>query len=328
MTTSSPCLVDIIIPTRNRGALVDTTITSIRACYGVNWQLWVLDQSDDDRTEQCVLRHCAEDDRIHYVRTASRGISAARNAGCARCTAPLILFTDDDCRVEPAWAMMMAAELVKPAIWAVFGRVLPETLTELNQAVVVASGGILATKVSTERRLYVRSRLDLSFGHGASMGVRREVLQRIGGFDELLGVGAPLRSWEDRDFGYRIIRAGGQIVYTPAAVIYHRQWRDWDAVRNAFRQYGLGAGAATGKYMRCGDLVGAALLAEWIIGQGGRQALSSILKWRSLAKLRVALGQFVYPWYGLLLSFRYPIDRRHCCYRSSEAIDHVDLLQP
>ncbi|NCC34089.1 MAG: glycosyltransferase [Chloroflexia bacterium] len=310
---SSPS-VDIVIPTRGRGALITTTIASIRTLRDVNFTLWVIDQSDDDSTERTVQRHAAEDPRINYVRSSTRGASTARNLGVSFGQAPFILFTDDDCYVHPAWASAMLAALRKPAIWAVFGRVLPAT--HGGEDATMLRGGTVAIKPVQAAQVYRDNRLDLSFGHGASMGLRRERMVQLGGFDELLGAGGPLHSWEDRDVGYRILAAGGQIAYTPAALIYHRQWRDWDAIREVFRGYAIGAGASASKYVRCGDPIGFAILAEWIFSQGLRQAASAMLKWRSWPKLQVALEQFVYPWYGFVQGFRYPVDRTHCLYQA------------
>ncbi|EFO81431.1 glycosyl transferase family protein [Oscillochloris trichoides DG-6] len=306
--------IDIIIPTRNRGHLIDVTLASIRASVGVTFNLWVIDQSDDDCTERAVAPHAAVDSRVHYIPTHTRGISAARNVGVSMSHAPYILFTDDDCRVDPGWAAAMITELLHPMVWAVFGRILPETEVDLPTHPAL-QGVALATKMSGSRVVYARNRFNLGFGHGASMGVRREVLEYLGGFDDLLGVGAILRSWEDRDLGFRILSAGGQIVYTPSALLYHRQWRDWHGISRAYADYGIGAGATAAKFLRYGDLGGAVLLFEWLVSQGLRQALSGVFKWHSPHKIRIGLGQLYYPWVGLWRSLRYPLSHRHRVYR-------------
>lgn len=149
------------------------------------------------------------------------------------------------------------------------------------------------------------------------MGLRRTCFDDLGGFDELLGAGAPLRSWPERDLGYRILRRGGRIVYTPAALVHYRHWRGWDEVRSTYRNYAIGAGAATGKYLRCGDWAGLYLLVEWLAGQGVRQVVSGVLKWRSGQKIQVGLLQLIYPWVGLIQGWRYPVDRERVLYRRS-----------
>lgn len=306
-------VVDIIVPTRNRADLIGPALHSLRACTGVNLKIWVIDQSDDDATAAVVASQAVVDQRVQHIASSLRGISTSRNLGIKLGKAPYILFTDDDCRVDPSWAAAMAAALADERIEMAFGRILAEHSDEPTVGV-VTRGISLATKTSLTPALYQGNRFNLSFGHGASMGLRREVWERLGGFDEALGVGGPLRSWEDRDFGYRMLLAGGRIAYVPQAVLYHRQWRNWQAVWHAYRDYGFGMGAAAGKYLRSGDLGGLVLLFEWITSQGLRQVFSGLLKWQSWQKTIIGLQQLVFPWYGLLMGLRYSVDRKRCVY--------------
>lgn len=245
--------------------------------------IWVVDQSDGDATAHAVRPFCRQDARVRYICTATRGISSARNLGARLGVAPYVLFTNDDCRVAPGWAAALATELAEEDVRAAFGRLLPEwrgaAPTERW-----ATALPLAVKRSEAREVYAGDPRRLGFGHGASMGVRRERLEALGGFDEALGAGGPLRSWEDRDLGHRILYAGGQIVYTPRALTYHQQRHRPAEIYAAFYNYGIGAGATTAKYLRCGDMVGAAILGDWLAGQGLRQALSGLVKWRCWPK--------------------------------------------
>lgn len=310
-------VVDLVIPTRNRPDLIGTALASALRSEAVELTIWVIDQSDDDRTRQVVAAVAARDLRVHYQSAPPRGISAARNLGLRLGKAPYILFTDDDCRVEPDWAQAMVAAFTTPQIWAVFGRILPDHTTPQHPTDRLP-GLDLATKLSLTPMLYQHNRFNLSFGHGASMGIRRTAWEHLGGFDEALGVGGPLRSWEDRDFGYRILAAGYQIAYTPDALLYHHQWRSWPDVRRAWHNYAIGTGAAAGKYLRYGDLGGLILLGEWFLSQGLRQLLSGVIKWRSWPKTFSGLQQLTVPWYGLLISLRMPLSRTYRVYDRSE----------
>ena len=305
---------DIIIPTRGRGALIEETIASIRASEHRAFTLWVIDQSDDDATEQTVTPHEQADSRIKYLRIKPRGSSAARNSGAALGDAPFILFTDDDCRVAPDWLATMMRELCDSKTWAVFGRIVPDPVGQTHDQD-KASGIWLALKDSPTREEFAGNRFNLGFGHGASMGFRRDAYKRLGGFDELLGVGARFRSWPERDFGYRILKRGGHIVYTPDALVYHRHWRAWGDVHQTLRNYAIGTGAAVGKYVRCGDWRAWFLLFEWILDQGVRQMISGVLKWRSWQKIQAGWVQVIYPWVGLVTSWRVPIDCDRVLYR-------------
>jgi GT2 family glycosyltransferase len=299
--------------------LVGVAIESIRHCGDVNFNLWVVDQSDDDATEAVVSPHSRADQRVRYLRSQSRGSNLARDEGLTAGNAPYILFTDDDCRVDPGWASAMVSELVHRETSAVFGRIIPEDefRPDLPPDQVVSPALRLAAKDSPRRQEFAGNRFRLNFGHGANMGLRRDAYEAVGGFDLLLGCGAPLRAWPERDLGYRILSRGGRIVYTPDAVVHHRQWRDWNEVRRTFLNYAFGTGAVAGKYLRSGDWGGAYVLVEWLLDQGARQVASGILKWRSRQKIEVGLLQLIYPWVGLLHSLRYQVDRESLLYEAN-----------
>jgi GT2 family glycosyltransferase len=313
-------LVDIVIPTRGRGALIDAAIQSIRECSDPDFNLWVVDQSEDDATEAAVSAHCRADRRVRYLRSQSRGSNLARDEGITAGDAPYILFTDDDCRVEPGWVTAMRSELRHQETSAVFGRVIPEEelASDVRPEQAVSPALRLAVKDFPARQEFAGNRFRLDFGHGANMGVRRDAYQAVGGFDLLLGCGGPLRAWPERDIGYRILSRGGRIVYTPKSVVHHRQWRDWKEVRRTFLNYAFGTGAVAGKYLRAGDWGGAYLLVEWLLDQGARQVASGILKWHSLQKIEVGMLQLIYPWVGLLHSLRYRVDRETLVYREPD----------
>jgi 2-polyprenyl-3-methyl-5-hydroxy-6-metoxy-1,4-benzoquinol methylase/GT2 family glycosyltransferase len=315
--------VDIVIPTRGRGALVGVTIDSIcQSRYG-DFKLWIVDQSEDGATEAAVTPHCRADSRVRYVRSRSCGSNQARVEGVAAGHAPYILFTDDDCRVDPGWVAAMTTELSDQEHSAVFGRVIPDQEFEAEQtdgARAVSPAIRLAVKDHPRRQEFAGNRFRLDFGHGANMGLRRDAYQAIGGFDRLLGCGGPLRAWPERDLGYRILSRGGRIIYTPEAVVHHRHWRDWKEVRQTVRNYGFGTGAVAGKYLRSGDWGGAYLMGEWIVDQGARQILSGVLKWRSWQKIEAGLMQLVYPWVGLCHSLRYPVNRDRLLYEDRAGV--------
>ncbi|MEM7800986.1 MAG: glycosyltransferase [Chloroflexota bacterium] len=315
MHTLTQPLVDVIIPTRNRGALIDLTINSILRSHHSNFVLWIVDQSENDETKKVVEIHQIADDRVHYIHSDSRGSSRARNLGIAAGNAPYVLFTDDDCRIHPDWISSTLTEMngISGAHWGVFCRVEDEEPffnPQLAEGHVPVHQSLkLASKVNDQPQIFQHNRFNLGFGHGAAMGFRRDVLERLNGFDELLSNGAELRSWPERDIGYRILAAGGSIRYTPHAIVYHRDWRSWPKVRKSLKNYGFGTGAAVGKYIRCGDWQAAYLLIQWVADQGFRALVSGIFKWRSHQKMTAGLFQIIYPWVGLITSLRYAVDK-------------------
>ena len=306
--------VDIVISTYKRGSRILPTINSIRASSHPHFTLWILDQSEDCQTEEAVAPILANDQRLRYLRMPLRGISATRNAGAALGTAPYILFTNDDCVVAKRWVEAMVCELRNPKNCLAFGRVLAGPLQSTDLPFSIGSQMVLALKESTVREVYRHDRFNLGFGHGHNMGARRDAFSRLGGFDEKLGAGTPFASWDDLDIGYRILRRGGQLVYTPEALLYHCHWLNWQGVQASYRNYGIGAGAAAAKYIRSGDPEARKILVRWFFDHGLRQILSGMFKRRSLDRIRVGFSQLYYPWLGIAASLPYAIDRRTTVY--------------
>ncbi len=302
---------DIIISTFQRGWQIEPTIISVRKSSYADFTLWVLDQSHDDATERCLAPHVAQDPRIRYLRLPERGIAATRNSGAALGDAPYLLFINDDCLADITWVAAMVAELRRDEGWLVFGRVLAGPR---QCAADVGKQTVLALKEWPLREVYRGNRREIGFGHGHNMAVRRASFTQLGGFDELLGTGAPFCAWDDLDLGYRALASGGAIVYTPAALVYHAHWIGWEGVRGSYRRYGLGAGAAAAKYVRGGDFLAVLLLLDWMLDKGLRQVLSGLLKRRSSQRVRVGLSQLFYPLLGVAASLRYPVNRRAMLY--------------
>lgn len=315
--------VDIIISTYNRGDSIDQTIASIRASGHRRFTLWVLDQSDDARTERCVARHAEADPRVRYVRAPLRGLCATRNAGSRLGSAPYILFTNDDVRVDAGWVGALVRDMAQNRAWCAFGRVLPGGVApEL-----VHSTTVLGLKTSLRHETYGPGSMNLGFGHGHNMAVARQRFEQLGGFDELLGAGSPLGAWDERDFGYRVLLHGGTITYTPEALAFHHHAQDSRGVWQSFRNYGAGTGAAVGKYLRCGKFAALYLLFEWMFSQGVRQIVSGVVRRQGLGKVRAGFEQLYFPIVGLIRSLRYAVDRETLMYRPPQLVADAQPVQ-
>jgi hypothetical protein len=79
----------------------------------------------DDPLPGLIAAHRA----VRVARATRPGISAARNAGLAAATGEVIVFTDDDVRVDPQWLRALGRRFaVSPELDAVTGLILPEEL--------------------------------------------------------------------------------------------------------------------------------------------------------------------------------------------------------
>lgn len=307
---AAPCRglrVAVVVPTRNRAALIRETLEALLALDYAGLTILVVDQSTDGATADAVRAVAGRDSCVRLLTTRTVGSSAARNLGARTSDAEVIAYTDDDCIVSPNWLGALVAEFADPGVAAVYGRLLPHGATR-------RTGREVGYKPSLRRVEYTRQTPPWHIGHGGNMAFRRADLLAIGGFDPLLGAGGLFGAAEDSDIAYRLLATGRRIVYSPDALAYHKHWKDWSAQRAMERAYGIGVGAQFAKYARCADLYGLRLLGVWVWQLGVRRTGAGLLKWRSTKTMYLGYCQMVYPWVGIWRSLRHRIDRRTTVY--------------
>jgi GT2 family glycosyltransferase len=240
-----PLSISVNIPTRNRPAHAAECVATVLATSGFD-EVIVVDQSDGTGTEEALSK--IHDPRLHYVRTATRGVTLARNIAIELSAGAIIACTDDDCRVAPDWASSIAAIFAgDPDIAVVCGRVrVPE---ELQQ-----SGYTLGFEPRVREWKGRYPSLDNDWGITANMAIRRDVFARVGAFDPMLGAGAPLRSGGEPDFIFRVLRAGLKVVNAREVVVDHLGVRaPGEAAQKLILGYAAGTAAAIYKHVRLGD---------------------------------------------------------------------------
>lgn len=251
-----PLPASVIICTRDRPDQLARCLLSLKNQTLAPTEIIVVDNASvDDRTRSVALEA-----GVRYVREDKPGLDIARNSGAAAASCPIVVYTDDDTVPHPSWLQRMAAAFDEPAIWAVTGQVLPAELETAAQAVFEKAWGL---GKGYERRDYGPAFYEQTrrrgcpawgIGAGASMAFRREVFDRLGGFDERLDVGAAGCSG-DSEYWYRILSAGGVCRYEPSAVIYHYHRRDFEGLARQLRAYMRGHVAALlVQYERSGEL--------------------------------------------------------------------------
>jgi glycosyltransferase involved in cell wall biosynthesis len=187
--------VSVVVPTKDRDALLRQTLSTIRWQQDVIFEALVVDDGSADRG--LVERIVADvgDARFRIVRhERSRGVSEARNHGSAEAKAPWVAFCDDDDLWAPDKLMkqLRAARRFPAAGWVYVGSV---NITPGNR---VVGGEPPPTPGEVTERLE-----ESNIVPGGSSGVmaRRDLLLDVGGFDPSL---QPLADW---DLWLRTLRA-------------------------------------------------------------------------------------------------------------------------
>ncbi len=136
----------------------------------------------------------------------------------------------------------------------------------------------VSSRLSEDRREFSGKAVPWDVGSGNNFALRRSWFERIGGCDERLGPGAPLRGGLDMDLFYRMLRAGGRARYEPAALVLHeRTTREGRIARRS--AYGYGMAAAIALWLRQGDRFAWRILLSWLL-------LRSSLLARALGRAR------------------------------------------
>ena len=179
-------IVSVIIPTYNRCELVREAIASVLAQSFSNFELIVVDDGSEDGTAEGV----GEFAEVRYVYQPNRGVSAARNLGVSQSSGELLAFLDSDDLWQPRkleqqvtfFAQYPDAQICQTEeIWLRNGvRVNPHAKHR---------------KISED--IFARS-LELCLVSPSAVMIRRELFERMGGFDE------NLPACEDYDLWLRI----------------------------------------------------------------------------------------------------------------------------
>lgn len=154
----------------------------------------------------------------------------ARNIGAREASGEYFLFLDDDCEPALDWIEQNVRELELPEVGAVGGQIAGKSKAFFAQCVDFSRFAF--NQVNQRKEEAVCS---------ASLGVKRKVFEEAQGFNE------GLRSEEDMDFCYRLMRFGYKTVYQPAIKVLH------DHRRNSFGillRYSYFYGRVSGLYVK------------------------------------------------------------------------------
>ena len=186
---------------------------------------------------------------IVHLRLTSAGVSRARNAGIRAARHDLLVFTDDDVRVEPDWLECIVAGLeLEPPRSVVTGLVLRERDDDRRWFTPSVSS---RSDRESRHKPVIRVIVDRSADEPLiplCLAVRRAAFEDVGLFDERLGPGTAFPGAEDNDLGFRLLEAGYRIVVRGDAVVSHRAWRTRRDLVPVGWRYGLGQGAFYAKH--------------------------------------------------------------------------------
>lgn len=193
--------VAVVIPARDRAGALAECLRSL----GPAAEVVVV---DDCSTDPEAIKAAARAARVVRLARAS-GPAAARNAGLAATTAPLVAFIDDDALPRDGWLAALLAHFGDERV----GAVAPRVRAASGQGPLDAYEAARSPLDMGPRPGIVGPARRVRFVPATALVVRRDAV--AGGFDESLRFG------EDVDLVWRLSEAGWTVRYEPAGVVEH-----------------------------------------------------------------------------------------------------------
>jgi N-acetylglucosaminyl-diphospho-decaprenol L-rhamnosyltransferase len=230
----------IIIVNWNGGELLRRAVESVVACPpSLVYEVIVIDNASTDdsiaqlRASESALGLAARDRLRIIENVVNRGFGQANNQAFALTAAPLLLLLNPDTEATPGALDSLITTLRSAARVGAVGPKLLNADGSLQISVwrnPPAAWEILLSQLKLYLLLPRRVRGELLLGghwdhnrsrsvsmlSGAAILVRRAVIEEVGGFDERFHMYG-----EDNEWCLRIVRAGWQLIFQPAAVILH-----------------------------------------------------------------------------------------------------------
>ncbi|MFO7894461.1 MAG: glycosyltransferase family A protein [Longimicrobiales bacterium] len=197
--------VSVVLPTRNRADLLGRAVASALAQTVRDIEVIVVDDASDDDTPEAVAALGRADLRVRGIRRPEPGgAPAARNAGIDAARGDVVAFLDDDCLWHPD-KLEKQLEALTPGRGLVYCR---HAIRHDGRWVVEGEPGAARDPVGgLLRKNYIGT---------YSILVRRDLLETIGGFDEVL---PRLQDW---DLLLRLARHT-RFAYVPELLVHGEQ---------------------------------------------------------------------------------------------------------
>jgi len=196
--------IDVVVPVYNKMAFLREAVGSIddaAAAHG-DTHVWLVDNGSTDESYELLNDEFGRRARARVLRLMSGTIAAVRNFGASHGTAPIISFIDCDCVVPADYFTRLEA-------------VMAETAAEGTGCAVILPPNPTWVEAVWNRMHDDGADGERTWINSANFAVRREIFERIGGFNEAC------ETDEDTEICYRIRRAGGRLVSDRRLAVAH-----------------------------------------------------------------------------------------------------------
>lgn len=223
---AGPVTASVIVPFRDGAPLLRACVDSVTATAGAGLEVVLVDNgSREPETVSLVERLAGRPGVTVIADPRPFNWAALNNTAAAAARGDLLVFLNNDTEaLAPGWLEALAGQAARPDVGAVGARLLYPDGRVQHAGVVVGMGGaaghVLAGLDGDQPGYGAMAVLtrEVSAVTGACLATRRDVFERLGGFDESLGL-----DLNDVDYCLRARAAGLRVLYEPAAELVHHE---------------------------------------------------------------------------------------------------------
>jgi glycosyltransferase involved in cell wall biosynthesis len=200
-------VISLILATVGRTDQLDRLFDSLASQTFSNFEVIVVDQNADERLAPHMDRAKSLGIAVRHLRHCPPNLASARNAGIEIAGGDWVGFPDDDCWYDCRLLEDVAARFQRADN--------PEGV--IVRWVEQAEQPMLASDLSWERSRAFR---DIPVS-SITLFCRRDLFNKIGGFDARFGVGQWFGAGEETDLVLRALQSGAHFTYEPLAEVHH-----------------------------------------------------------------------------------------------------------
>jgi O-antigen biosynthesis protein len=204
--------ISVVVCTHNGSRTIGDTLRGLALLQYPDYEVIVVDDGSTDNTAELVRAFA-----VRLIRTANRGLSAARNTGMEAASGGIVAYIDDDAYPDPHWLQYLAWTYLTTSYAGVGGpNIAPAGDGKIAECVAHAPGGPVHVLLSAREAEHIP---------GCNCSFRKECLQAVGGFDPVFRAAG-----DDVDMCWRLLERGWKLGFHPAAMVWHHR-------RNSLRAY-------------------------------------------------------------------------------------------
>ena len=250
--------ISIVVCAYNAAEHIEACLTSLEASDYPELEVIVCDDGSSDGTPEI-----ARGFPFKVLELAHRGLSSARNEGISAATGEIVAFLDADAFCHPEWPYHLALSLEDEGVAASGGPNLPVPgASMVERAVSEAPGGPVHVLLTDDRAEHVP---------GCNMAFRKDALLQVEGFDSVF-----TSAGDDVDVCWKILEAGHDIAFSPAAQVRHRRRDSVSGYLAQQKNYGKAERLVATRHRHRFNRLGQARWAGFIYG--GPRVLAGMLR--------------------------------------------------